>query len=70
MDTLGGHGFVPFASPNYGGPVGDTASVDLPMIILKKDSDWLVVWNIFYSNFFHILGIVILTDELIYFSEG
>ena len=28
---------------------------------------WLVVWNIFY--FFHILGIIIPTDELHHFSE-
>lgn len=41
MDALGTHGFVPFASPNYGGPVGDKASVDWPMIILKKDSEGL-----------------------------
>ena len=29
---------------------------------------WLVVWNIFY--FFHILEIIIPTDELHHFSEG
>ena len=30
-----------------------------------QDLNWLVVWNIFY--FFHILGIMIPTDELIFF---
>ena len=29
--------------------------------------NWLVVWNIFY---FHILGIIIPTDELIFFQRG
>eukprot|EP00438_Fugacium_kawagutii_P024829 Skav205731 [mRNA] locus=scaffold1496:147395:149101:+ [translate_table: standard] len=41
MDILGSHAWVPFASPNYGGPMGDKASVDWPMIILKKDPDGL-----------------------------
>eukprot|EP00438_Fugacium_kawagutii_P029233 Skav229568 [mRNA] locus=scaffold568:666245:667315:+ [translate_table: standard] len=40
LDTLGSHGWVPFASPNYGGSDG-FLSVDWPMIILKKDLDRL-----------------------------
>lgn len=37
FDVLGSKGFVPMASPNYGGPISDKASVDWPMIIFKKD---------------------------------
>jgi hypothetical protein len=34
----------------------------------QKNFIWLVVWNIFY--FSNILGIIIPTDELHFFSEG
>ncbi|CAK9107747.1 unnamed protein product [Durusdinium trenchii] len=38
LDALGDHGWVPTASPNYGGPLDDKASVDWPMIVFKKDT--------------------------------
>jgi len=34
-------------------------------LVLLENIIWLVVWNIFL--FFHILGIIIPTDELIFF---
>ena len=41
LDTLGQHGFVPCASPNYGGPWDQKYSVFWPMIIFKKDNEEL-----------------------------
>jgi len=33
------------------------------------DYFWLVLWNMAFMTF-HILGIILPTDELIFFSEG